>query len=523
MKQQGVKVSRVSDLEDGEMKEVSVGQTKILLARVDGKCYALSANCPHYGAPLVEGVLSGTRIVCPWHHACFNATNGLLVEPPAFDELANYPVRIDGDDIYVELGDEPVDRRKPAMGKRDKNDTRVFVILGSGAAGYMAAQTLREDNFTGRVIMVTRESRTPYDRPNLSKDYLQGHAAPEWMPIRSDDFFVKHDIELMLGKEAVCVDAVKKTIEFSDGQMLAYDSLLIATGGMPRRLPFPTKVRKNVFLLRSFSDTDAIIAAGMKGKRTIIIGASFIGMEIASSLKTRGCDVTVVAPDEVPFLKTLGSEIGRLFQQIHEQNGVDFELGTHVKSFAGNGRVDTVILENGKQLEADFVVVGIGVTPATNSLNGIDLHKDGGVITDGHLRIAEDLYAAGDITHFPDWRTGEQTRIEHWRTAMQQGRTAAHNMVGKRLAFTAVPFFWTNQFDARLNYVGHVKDWDRIVFQGDVQKRDFLAFYIKDHRILAVCGMNRDRDIAVWEELIRLNRVPSPERLGRSPSVAWNL
>lgn len=523
MNEREVAVCKLSEISDGEMKEFKVGETPVLLARVSGKCYALAAHCTHYGAPLVEGVLSGGRIVCPWHHACFNATNGHLEEPPAFDELANYPVRIDGDDIYVELGDEPVDRRTPAMAKRETNDERVFVILGGGAAGYMAAQTLREDDFTGRVVVITREDRAPYDRPNLSKDYLQGHAEPEWMPLRSDDFFAESDIELMRGKEAVSVDAAKKIIEFSDGQTLAYDSLLVATGGTPRKLPFQTDARENVFLLRSFSDTDAIIATAEKGKRAIVIGASFIGMEVAGSLKTRGCEVTVVAPDQVPFIKVLGPEIGKLFQHVHEQNGVEFKLGTHVKSFTGNGRVETVVLENGEHLEADLVVVGIGVTPATDFLEGVELHEDGGVIADSHLCIAENLYAAGDITHFPDSRTGEDTRIEHWRTAMQQGRTAAHNMAGKRTVFTAVPFFWTTQFDATLNYVGHVKDWDRIVFQGDVQKRDFLAFYIKDHRILAVAGMNHDRDIAVWEELIRLNRVPSPDRLSGDQALAWNL
>jgi NADPH-dependent 2,4-dienoyl-CoA reductase/sulfur reductase-like enzyme len=293
--------------------------------------------------------------------------------------------------------------------------------------------------------------------------------------------------------------------------------LLIATGGIPRRLPFQSDTQKNVFLLRSFSDTDAIIAAAEKGKRAVVIGASFIGMEAASSLRIRGCEVTVVAPDEVPFGKILGAEIGKLFQQIHERKSVQFKLGTQVKNFEGDERVEAVLLENGERLEADFVVVGIGVAPATNFLEGVKLHKDGGVITDEFLRIAEDLYAAGDIGHFPDSRTHELTRIEHWRFAMQQGRTAAHNMAGKQTAFTAVPFFWTTQFDTNLRYVGHAKDWDRIVIQGDVKQQDFLAFYVKDHRILAVVGMNRDREMASFEEKLRLNQMPTLDELNTSP------
>jgi NADPH-dependent 2,4-dienoyl-CoA reductase/sulfur reductase-like enzyme len=377
----------------------------------------------------------------------------------------------------------------------------------------MAAQTLREDRFSGRVLIISRDDRAPYDRPNLSKDYLQGHAESEWMPLRGEEFFADHDIELMLGKEVVSVDATKKTVQFSDGQTLTYDSLLVATGGVPRKLPFQSDEQENVFLLRSFADSDAIIAAAGKGKRVVVIGSSFIGMEAASSLKIRGCDVTVVAPDEVPFADILGREIGELFQHIHEQNGVKFKLGTQVTSFAGNGRVEAVILENGERLQADLVIVGIGVKPATDFLVGVELHKDGGVIADEHLSIGEALYAAGDITHFPDARTGEHTRIEHWRTALQQGRVAAHNMVGKPTPFTSVPFFWTTQFDATLNYVGHAKEWDEIMIQGDVRQRDFLAFYIKAAKILAVAGMNRDREMDLWEERMRLSQMPSPDQL----------
>ncbi len=508
-----VAVARVSDLKDGEMKEVSLDGTPILLARVAGEFYALGAHCPHYGAPLADGILSGDRIVCPWHHACFDVKTGDFEEPPAFDSLPRFDVKIENDQIFVRLPENALDRRTPLMTKRDAKDERLFVILGGGAAGYMAAQTLREDGFTGRVMMITRENRLPYDRPNLSKDYLQGHAEPAWMPLRSEDFFVENDIEILSEKKITSVDATTKKITFKDGEILVCDSLLIATGGTPRKLPFQTDAQENIFLLRSYSDTDAIIAAAEKGKRAVVIGASFIGMEAASSLKTRGCEVTVVAPDDVPFKKILGSEIGKLFQDIHERNGVKFKLGSHVKSFEGNGKVKAVVFENGERLETDFVVVGVGVKPATDFLEGVELHKDGGVIADEHLCVGNNVYVAGDIAYFPDRRTGEPTRIEHWRTALQQGRAAAHNMAGKPTIFTAVPFFWTRQFDATLNYVGHVNGWDKIIIQGEVEKRDFLAFYVKDHRILAVAGMNRDRELAGWEELIRHNQVPSPARL----------
>lgn len=511
-------VAKLSELKDGEMKQVSAGGTEILLAQLDGECHAVAAHCTHYGAPLVDGVLYGERIVCPWHHACFNVKSGDLEEPPAFDALARFDVRIDGDQIFVHVPENASERRTPPMTKREPNDKRQFIILGGGAAGFMAAQTLREEGFAGRIILVSREESAPYDRPNLSKDYLQGHAEPAWMPLRSDDFFAENDIEILGDKEAVKVDTVTKRIDFDDETTLEYDSLLVATGSIPRKLPFQVESQDNVFLLRSFSDSDAIIAAAEKGKRAIVIGASFIGMEAASSLRTRGCDVTVVAPDEAPFETVLGTEIGKLFQRVHESHGVNFRLGEYVDRFVSRApRVEAVLLDSGERLEADLVVVGVGVTPATDILHGIELHKDGGVIADEFLRIADDVYAAGDIVHFHDPRTNELTRIEHWRTAMQQGRTAAQNMAGNKKSFDAVPFFWTVQFDATLRYVGHAKDWDEIIFQGDVEKQDFLAFYVKENKILAVAGMNRDRDMAIWEERIRNNRIPSPDQLRREP------
>jgi len=253
MNEQEVAVCKLSEINDGEMKEVQAGTTPVLLARVNGKCYALAAHCTHYGAPLAEGALSGNRIVCPWHHACFNAENGDLEEPPALDALPNFPVRIDGDDIFIDISNISTDRRTPEMMRQNAEaDKRVFVILGGGAAGYMAAQTLREDDFQGRILMITQEDRTPYDRPNLSKDYLHGHAEPEWMPLRADDFFERYDIEILRGKEALKVDSKARAITFADSTLINYDKLLVATGGIPRKIEIPGSDLKNIFVLRSF-------------------------------------------------------------------------------------------------------------------------------------------------------------------------------------------------------------------------------------------------------------------------------
>lgn len=513
MSHREVTVAKTSDLADGEMKQVSANGSQILLACVGGNFHAVGAHCTHYGAPLVEGILSGQRIVCPWHHACFDITTGDLQEPPAFDALPRYEVKVEDNQLIVSVPDAAPDRRTPQMTQRNINDKRLFAIAGGGAAGYAAAQTLREDGFTGRLVLISRENHLPYDRPNLSKEYLQGNAEPGWLPLRPEGFFTEHDIEFIRGKGIKRIDAARKTITFADGGMLFCDALLVATGGEPRKLPFQLASQENVFLLRSSDDSDLIISAAEGGKRAVVIGASFIGMEVASSLTARGCEVTVIAPDEVPFQKIIGSQIGRLFQDIHETHGVKFKLGASVVGFVGPNKVTGVILKNGEQLDADLVVVGVGVKPATDFVEGVNLHRDGGVIVDEHMRAADGVYAAGDIAYFPHPIMGERQRIEHWRTAMQQGRIAAHNMVGKQTPYDSLPFFWTRQFDVGLLYVGHAQQWDEIIYQGDVAARNFLAFYIKGSRVLAVTGMNRDQDMAAIEELMRLHRMPAAAQL----------
>jgi apoptosis-inducing factor 3 len=512
-----VHLANTSDLEPGEMKEFAAGDTRILLARAGGRFHAVSATCPHYGASLVEGALCGTRLICPLHHAVFNVVNGDLEEPPALDALVSYDVRVEGERVMVRVPGEKQDRRAVSMVQRDPvSDSRQFVILGAGAAGYTAAQTLREEGFRGNIVMITREDRAPYDRPNLSKDYLHGHAEAEWMPLRPEEFFKEHDIQLLFNREVTRVDARAKAIVFKGGDMMDYDALLVATGGAPVRLNIPGSDLKNVCVLRSFADADSIIETAARSRRVVVVGASFIGMEAAYSLRERGLDVTVVAPSDEPFEITLGKEVGAMFRREHEKHGVRFKLGSIVYRFEGSHNVEAVTLDNGESIETDMVVVGVGVRPATNFLSGeagVELDKSGAVVVDSCLRVADGLYAAGDIVNFADFRTGERTRIEHWRTAQQQGRVAARNMLGRDVAFAGIPFFWTQQFDVTLRYVGHATSWDEIIYQGDVASRDFLAFYVKDNRVTAVAGVNRDRELAAVEALMQIDRLPAPEQL----------
>lgn len=514
MKKSYFPAANITDLKDGEMKQVSVDGTDVLLVKANNQYYAMGAFCTHYGAPLAKGALCGNHVICPWHHAWFDITNGDFIEPPALDHLPHYKVDIKEDQVFVELPAERTDRRTPSMSScNTEADTRHFVILGGGAAGYMAAQTLREDGFVGHLIMITQENKAPYDRPPLSKDYLQGETPYKLLPLRDEVFYKKYGIEILTNKIVKEVDVDNKKISFESGDPLTYDSLLLATGGIPKRMKVPGSDLKNVFVLRSLDSAETLIKAVENAKNVVVVGASFIGMEAAASLQSRGHSVTVVAPDKVPFAKTLGSDIGNYFKTLHEEHGVQFKLNSKIKAFEGDSKVTSVLLESGERLKADIVLTGIGVVPATDILKGIDRQEDGGVVTDSYLSVAPGLYAAGDIAAVPNTLGGNPLRIEHWRYAQQQGRMAAHNMAGKKMTFNGVPFFWTAHFGVSLRYLGHAQKWDDIIIDGDIHEKKFIAFYIKDDRIIAMAGIGRDSEMAHLEQLLKDNLMPSGSAL----------
>jgi len=507
-------VAKVSDLKNGETKKIEIDDHEILLARIDGKYYAVSGACPHYGASLAEGVLSGERLYCPWHHACFHAKTGELHEPPARDALSKFEVKIDGENVILKLPQKIKPNQIPEMAKHNPQaDERTFVILGAGAAGNMAAQTLREDGFQGRIIMITSENRLPYDRPNLSKSYLKGEAEPEWMPLRSKKFYDAHDIEIMLQKKVTRVTPSSKSLSFEDGISVQYDKLLLAPGAIPRRLNVPGADLKNIVTLRSWDDADTIMKAAENVGQIVVVGASFIGMEVADSLIKKDLLVTVIAPESVPFETVFGKEIGSMFQQLHIENGVDFRLGYRIEKFEGNDKVKSVLLQEGEQIGADLVIVGIGVNPATDFLEEVDLLPDGSVKVNEHFQVQEDVYAAGDIATFKDARTGEDIRMEHWRTAEQQGRHAAHNMAGIKESYHNIPFFWTTQAGLHFRYVGHAREWDDIILHGAMNFRNFISYFVKNNQVHAVAANGRDQEIDAVEELMRQGKMPSVEAL----------
>ena len=514
-----VRVAKAGDLQDREMKEVAVGETKILLTRLHGKFHAIGAICTHYGGNLAAGCLSGTGVFCPWHLSRFNAVTGDLEEPPALDAVPRYQVRVEGDDVIVSVPEGATDRRAPPMTKYHPGaDQRTFIILGTGAAGNMASQTLREDGFQGRLLMATFENSLPYDRPNLSKAYLYGDAGLETLPWRPEQFYRDHDIEILFGARVTKVEPAGKTLELATGAKMSYDALLLATGGVARPLAVAGGTLQQVFTLRSLEDATQIIDAAAPGSRAVVIGASFIGLEVAYSLTRRGLKVTVAAPGQVPFQRQLGPEVGRVVQQVFEEHGVAFRLGARVSRLEGEQRVRAVVLEGGDTLPADLVVAGVGVQPATDFLKGVPLNPDGSVTVDRQLRVAPDLYAAGDIARFPHWRTGELIRIEHWRLAQQHGRVAAHNMAGKEVEYRGVPFFWSELFELMPQYVGYVTAWDELIVHGDLAARNFVAFYAKGGKVMAAVGLEHGAQIAAIGELLRLDLMSSPEQLRRDPA-----
>ena len=482
-----------SDLAEGAMQGVEAGGRKVLLARIGGEVHAMGAVCPHAGGPLAKGVLHAGVVTCPWHKAAFHVATGRCTEPPAVDDLPRFDVRVSEGRIFVTAGaeSETVERAQPTAA----TDDRCMVIIGAGAAGALAAQTLREEGFAGRVVMIGREDRLPYDRTVLSKYTLGGTEGKEKTPLQDAAFYERHRIERIAG-EVERIDAEARSVTVSGHPPIAYAAALVATGGTPRSLGIPGGDMRGVFTLRTQADAEAIVVAAEGATRAVVAGAGFIGMEAAASLRGRGLEVTVVAPQGVPFEDKLGAEVGGAFQRVHEEKGVKFRMNDKVSAVEGDGRVERVRLEGGGVLEADLVLVGLGVIPATQPLTGIELRQDKGVAVDQRLRAAEGLYAAGDIAAFPLQGDGEAVRVEHWRVAEQQGRVAAMNMLGREAVYDAVPYFWTSHFKKRLDYVGHAETWDEVVIDGDLQKPEFLAFYVKSGRVTALAGWSRNAQAA---------------------------
>ena len=461
----------------------------VLLARIGNEYFAIGASCTHYGGPLAEGVIDGDSVRCPWHHACFSLRSGEALRAPALSPVPCYRVERRGGRVHVTGKEE---RDPLAASYPEPNPPRArprsVVIVGAGAAGAAAAEMLRRCGYTGTITIVDAEDASPYDRPNLSKDYLAGNAPPEWIPLRPDDFYRQHDITIVRAR-ATRLDTASRRLELEGHEPVTYDALLLATGAEPIHLGLPGEDDPRVHYLRSLADSNAIIAAAKDAKRAVVVGASFIGLETAASLRARGLDVHVVAPESLPLERVLGPELGTFIRTLHEEKGVVFHLGRKPARIGETA----VVLDDGTSLDADLVVMGVGVRPRLALAEQAGLAMDRGVSVSERLQTSADgVFAAGDIAPWPDPHSGQKIRVEHWVVAQRMGQTAARNILGGAERFDQVPFFWSAHYDVSINYVGHAEQWDRIVVDGDPAKRDVSVRYEKDGRTLALATIFRD-------------------------------
>jgi NADPH-dependent 2,4-dienoyl-CoA reductase/sulfur reductase-like enzyme/nitrite reductase/ring-hydroxylating ferredoxin subunit len=485
-----------------------VGQEPVLLARCGNEFFAIGSTCSHYGGPLAEGLAIGDTVRCPWHHACFSLRTGEAIGAPAFNPVPCWRVETRDGKAFVQDKIEQADQRKPAKARSRSGKPERVVIVGGGAAGFAAAEMLRRDGFPGSVMLLSADDAAPYDRPNCSKDYLAGNAPEDWMALRPPEFYQDQSIELQLNTEVTGIDAKARHATLADGRRVPFDKLLLATGAEPARLDIPGA--DQVHLLRSLSDSRAIIAKAKSARCAVVLGASFIGLEVAASLRARELEVHVVAPDRRPMERILGREFSDLIRGLHEEHGVVLHLEETATAIDGRN----VKLKGGATLSADFVVAGIGVRPRTQLAERAGLKIDRGVAVNEYLETSvSGIFAAGDIARWLDPHTGETLRIEHWVVAERQGQTAARNILGQQVRFSDVPFFWSQHYDMPINYIGHAEKWDKIEITGDIKGRDCLVRYSQDGRVLAVASIFRDLE-NLKEEAAMERRAAHPAQAG---------
>ena len=479
--EKGCEIEKVTD---GEMLLGHAFGEPVLLARRGDELFAIGATCTHYGGPLAKGLMVDCTVRCPWHHARFDLRTGEAIAAPALNDVACYNVEKRGERFFV----TGKINRKPT--RTPKSLPTSVVIVGAGAAGGAAAEMLRREGYDGRVTMIGRDEFLPYDRPNLSKDYLAGNAPEEWIPLRSPEFYREHKIETRTKTGVTAIDPKANQVTLSDGSSLGYGALLLATGAEPVHLKIPGADLPHVCYLRTLDDSRRIIEKAKNANRAVVIGSSFIGLEVAWSLRERKLEVAVVGKEPFPLRKVLGKEMGNLVRKTHEAHGVKFHLGRTPAAIHDKH----VQLDDGTKLDCDLVVVGIGVRPNTQLAEQAGIATDNGVLVNEFLETnVPGIFAAGDIARWPDPRAG-RIRVEHWVVAQRQGQTAARNMLGAREPFVVPPFFWSNHFDLHIHYVGHGSGDDRSNVSGDLEAKSASVIFKSGDKLTAVASVGRDRE-----------------------------
>ena len=494
----GVAVERVPD---GGMLQGKLGGEDVILARRGSEFFAVGAKCPHYGGPLVKGLIVGDQLRCPLHHASFSLRSGEVLRRPAFDPIPCWRVERSGGRVFVR------DRLPAALPSSTSTGVKLpssVVIVGGGGAGLSAADTLRREGYQGPVRIVSADDSAPYDRPNLSKEYLAGTAPDDWMPLRSPGYYADRRIDLVLNSRVTSVDTVHKRIQLENGQAYDFDRLLLATGADPLRLSIPGAAGSQVHYLRTYADSRRLAERAAAAKQVVIVGGSFIALEVAAALRARGISVHVVVRAKQPLERLMGPEVGLFLRSLHESHGVVFHMEDSVIRLDGR----KALLKSGVILDADFLVLGVGVRPSVALAEQAGVRMDRGVLVDEFLETSvPGMFAAGDIARWPYGPSGELVRVEHWVVAERQGQVAARNMLGYRERFDAVPFFWTRQYGVSIKYVGHAERWDSIEISGSLQAKNCAIRYKQAGRTLAAATIARDlenlRLEACGEDLLR--------------------
>lgn len=482
-----------SDIGDDAIVAGKVGGEDVVLLRSRGRLCALAGTCPHAGAPLEEGIVADGTLRCPWHHARFDAATGEAVSAPAFGRLDRYEV-IEAAGI-VRVGARlplPEIARAGAVGRLGR-----VVIVGGGAAGHACAEMLARHGAGGAVTLLSDERDAPYDRTACSKQYLAGKVERDALPLPAPA-----GATVQLGARVIRIDREARRVELEGGEVVAYDRLVLATGAAPQIPSFAGNDRADVHVVRTLADADALIAAAEGADRAIVIGSSYIGMEAAASLISRGLAVTVVSDADVPLEKTAGAEVGAMIRRLHESKGVTFRTGRAVARWDGQ----EATLDDGSRVEGDLLVAGTGVRPRTElagsaGLKLADEVAGGGVAVGSDLRTSDEaIYAIGDVVSAPDPRQGHPIRVEHWVVAQHMGQWLARHLLGLvEGGYDDVPFFWSGHYDVSLRYVGHVDAPDDRSLDGDAAARDVAVTYAEEGERQALLTCGRDRAALAFE------------------------
>eukprot|EP01117_Protostelium_nocturnum_P002010 TRINITY_DN12663_c0_g1_i1.p1 TRINITY_DN12663_c0_g1~~TRINITY_DN12663_c0_g1_i1.p1 ORF type:complete len:536 (-),score=226.09 TRINITY_DN12663_c0_g1_i1:68-1675(-) len=508
-------VCSLNDLEDGVLKEFEIGTEggKVLVVKDNGQVFASGTKCTHYAAPLKSGAYSNGRVRCPWHGACFSMKTGDIEDFPGGDSIHAFETEVKDGQVWVKAHSDALSatgwKRTKTCPSHSQKSKELFLLVGGGPASATCAETLRQEGFTGRVVMVCKEGFLPYDRPKLSKTMT---ITADKVLLRNAEFYKKNDIEVLLRTEVVELNATEKTAKLSNGETLKYDSALVACGGNPRPIPAPGFDLKHIYSLRDPDDANNIVTLS-EGKKVAIVGSSFIGMEVASSIVKKAASVVVIGMETVPFERVLGVDIGTALQKLHETNNVVFRMKRVVKEFRGiEGSVKSVLLDSGELIECDVVVVGAGIIPNTDFIKGASIEaRDKSILADESMKAVgvEGLWAAGDIARFPYSLTKESVRIEHWAVAQNEGRVAALGMLGKKAIHDNIPFFWTTQFGKSVRYCGHVLSYDQVIYDGTVESLSFVGYFIKNDKVVGAVSIARDPYVAAVAELMHSGNLPT--------------